>query len=86
VQECLATGRPMVVIPFGGDQVSNAHRVERLGVGLRMSATALSADTVRTAVETLSEARFVERAREIARALETYGGTPAAADAVLGFP
>jgi UDP:flavonoid glycosyltransferase YjiC (YdhE family) len=76
----------MVVIPFGGDQVANAHRVERLGVGVRMSATALSVDAVRAAVETLSEARFVERAREIARALQTYGGTRAAADAILGFP
>jgi MGT family glycosyltransferase len=86
VQECLATGRPMVVIPFGGDQVANASRVERLGVGVRMSATALSVDAVRAAVETLSEARFVERASEIARALEAYGGTRAAADAILGFP
>ena len=51
-----------------------------------MSATALSLDAVRTAVETLSEARFVERASEIARAVEAYGGTRAAADASLGFP
>jgi UDP:flavonoid glycosyltransferase YjiC (YdhE family) len=76
----------MVVIPFGGDQVANANRVERLGVGVRMSATALSLDAVRTAVETLSEARFVERAWEIARALKAYGGTRAAADSILGFP
>ncbi len=33
VQECLAAGRPMVVLPFGGDQHANAARITRLGVG-----------------------------------------------------
>jgi MGT family glycosyltransferase len=85
VQECLAAGRPMLVIPFGGDQVANAHRVERLGVGVRMSASKLSVDAVRSAVETLRESRIVERAGEIARSLEAYGGVRTASDAVLGM-
>jgi MGT family glycosyltransferase len=85
VQECLAAGRPMVVIPFGGDQVANAHRVERLGVGVRRSATTLSLDAVREAVETLRAASFRDRARDLARSLEAYGGVRAAADAVLGL-
>ena len=84
VQECLAAGRPMVVIPFGGDQFVNAHRVERLGVGVRMSASTLSVNAVRAALENLSESRVVERAQKLARSLGAYGGTPAAADAVLG--
>jgi MGT family glycosyltransferase len=83
VQECLAAGRPMVVIPFGGDQVANAHRVERLGVGVRMSAADLSVDAVRAAVDRLGDARVVDRANGLARALTNYGGVHAAADAVL---
>ncbi len=86
VQECLAAGRPMVVIPFGGDQVSNAHRVERLGVGVRMNAADLSVDAVRSAIESLADARIVARSTDFARALEAYRGVHAAADAVLGLP
>ena len=85
VQECLAAGRPMVVIPFGGDQVANAHRVERLGVGVRMNAAELSVDAVRSAVESLADARIVARSTDLARALEAYRGVHAAADAVLGI-
>jgi MGT family glycosyltransferase len=85
VQECLAAGRPMVVIPFGGDQLANAHRVERLGVGVRMNAADLSVDDVRAAVESLADARIVARSTDLARALEAYRGVHAAADAVLGL-
>ena len=86
VQECLAAGRPMVVIPFGGDQVANAHRVERLGVGVRMNAAELSVDAVRSAIESLADARIVAHSKDLARALEAYRGVHAAADAVLGLP
>ena len=86
VQECLAAGRPMVVIPFGGDQLANAHRVERLGAGVRMNAADLSVDAVKSAVESLADACVVARSMDLARALEAYGGARAAADAVLGLP
>jgi MGT family glycosyltransferase len=82
VQECLSAGRPMLVFPFGGDQVANAHRVERLGVGARMSAAALSMGAVDVAVRKLAEPSIVARASELARSLGRYGGTHAAADAV----
>ena len=85
VQECLAAGRPMVVIPFGGDQLANAHRVEQLGVGVRVSAADLLVDAVRSAVASLADARIVARSTDLARALEVYGGARAAADAVLGI-
>ncbi len=71
VQECLAAGRPMVVIPFGGDQRANAHRVERLAVGVRRGAADLPADAVRAAVEALSVPSVVERARHLARSKGT---------------
>ncbi|MGC4118577.1 MAG: glycosyltransferase [Myxococcales bacterium] len=50
VQECLASGRPLVVLPFGSDQHSNAQRVERLGVGRALDASRLAPEQVRDAV------------------------------------
>ncbi len=85
VQECLSTGRPMVVIPFGGDQLANAHRVERLGVGVRVDAGGLSTNSVRDAVALRTTEPVIARARELANALANYGGTRAAADAVLAL-
>ncbi len=85
VQECLAAGRPMAVVPFGGDQRANARRVERLGVGAHLPAEALSPELVREAVRGLLDAHVVERARGLARALSDHGGTSAAVDAILAF-
>lgn len=85
VQECLAAGRPMVVLPFGGDQIANAHRVERLGVGLRLEVRALSVEGARGALVRVSEPAFAERADALRVALSRYGGVSAAADAILGL-
>ena len=85
VQECLAAGRPMVVIPFGGDQRANAHRVERLGVGVRRSAAELSASSIAAALASLSAPEVRARAEQLARGLAGHGGAPAAADAVLAL-
>jgi MGT family glycosyltransferase len=85
VQECLAAGRPMVVVPFGGDQIANAQRVERLGVGVRLSAGALSAPAVRDALARLDAPSVGERATALCAALGRYGGASAAADAVLAL-
>ncbi|MEN9800185.1 MAG: hypothetical protein RL653_3882 [Pseudomonadota bacterium] len=85
VQECLAAGRPMVVLPFGGDQRANAHRVERLGVGVRLSADPVSPGAVRDALSAVTEPRTVERAQALAQALEGYGGAAAAAEEILAL-
>ena len=71
---------------FRGDQVANAHRVEQLGAGVRMNAANLSVDAVRSAVQSLGDARIVARSADFARALEAYRDLHAAADAVLGRP
>lgn len=85
VQECFAAGRPMVVVPFGGDQRANAHRVQRLGMGAHIAADALSEMAVRGALIRLSTPGVVQRARELARALKKYGGARAAADAIVAL-
>lgn len=83
VQECLAAGRPMVVLPFGGDQIANAARVERLGVGEGLDVDALTPARLRQAVE---RARLgAGRASTLAKALEGLDGAGDAAAAVLAL-
>lgn len=84
VQECLGAGRPMVVVPFGGDQAANARRVERLGVGVHLPPPSLSADTVRAALAGLFAPAVVARAAALSGALAGYAGVRAAVDAILG--
>lgn len=83
VQECLAAGRPMVVIPFGGDQLANARRVERLGAGVALMPSDLTAARVRDAVDRVRSAPFVERARALGADLAALDGTGLAASAIL---
>jgi MGT family glycosyltransferase len=85
VQECLAAGRPMVVLPFGGDQQANALRVERLGTGLRLRAESLESESVKVALERVMADDVVARARTLAESLHGYHGAAAAADAVLAL-
>ncbi|NTX51650.1 glycosyltransferase [Myxococcus sp. CA039A] len=83
VQEALAAGRPMVVIPFGGDQLANARRVERLGVGVAVLPSALDATSVASALSRLLEPAVTARARALAASLEGVDGTERAVRAVL---
>ncbi len=84
-QETLAAGRPMLVIPFGGDQLENARRVERLGVGVALLPSQLTSEAVRRAsARLLDERALVDRAREISAGLEGIDGTARAVEAILG--
>ncbi|MFM8825624.1 MAG: glycosyltransferase [Actinomycetota bacterium] len=83
VQESLAAGRPMVVIPFGGDQWANARRVERLGVGASIDPAALTSHTVRSALSRAREPESTAAAQALADSLARYGGTVSAADAIV---
>lgn len=83
VQECLAAGRPMVVVPFGGDQVANAQRVERLGVGVSLAAAHLTPEAIRRALSSISAPAVLERAGALSRALTSYGGASAAAQSIV---
>lgn len=85
VQECLAAGRPMVVIPFGGDQIDNAHRVERLGVGRCVRVEELSAASLARAIEEVSSAEHAARARELRAALSGRDGASEGAEAILAL-
>lgn len=75
VNESLAAGRPLVVLPVGGEQGDNASRVEYLGAGLRLDIARFSAAEIRRKVDRLlSEPSFVRRAQEVATVLGRLDG------------
>jgi MGT family glycosyltransferase len=84
-QETLAAGRPMMVVPFGGDQLENACRVQRLGVGVAVPPRKLSVASVREALDRLLfDARLQTRAREVSAALVGCDGVGRSVEAILG--
>ncbi|MBT8247914.1 MAG: glycosyltransferase, partial [Acidimicrobiia bacterium] len=75
-----AYGVPLVVVPFGRDQLEVARRVEHAGAGVRLSPKKLNAASLATAVR---DARALEiGAQRIANAFSEAGGDGAAADAL----
>ncbi|MBT8165504.1 MAG: glycosyltransferase [Acidimicrobiia bacterium] len=79
-QRALAYGVPLVIVPFGRDQLEVARRVEHAGAGVRLSPKKLNAASLATAVR---DARALEiGAQRIANAFSEAGGDGAAADAL----
>lgn len=79
-QRALARGLPVVVVPFGRDQLEVARRVEQAGAGVRLAPKRLNASTLASAV---SVAQALESgARRVAQAFSDAGGDGAAADTV----
>lgn len=77
-QRALAHGVPVVVIPFGRDQLEVARRVEQAHAGLMLPPTRLSPSSLSAAV---SAARGMRPGAErIAEAFAASGGPAAAAD------
>lgn len=71
--ETIAAGKPLIVVPFGGDQLENARRVEALGSGVAVMPDALSPGAISRAFDAALARR--DRARELARALDGVDGT-----------
>ncbi len=79
-QKALAAGIPVVVVPFGRDQLETARRVEVASAGVRLLPRRLTpdrlADAVRTAIDRRAGAQRVSRAYAVA------GGPTVAADTI----
>ena len=76
-QRALAHGVPVVVVPFGRDQLEVARRVEHAGAGTRLPPKKLSSARLTTAVrEAISREAGAQR---IADSFSESGGAPAAA-------
>ena len=80
--QAMRAGRPMLVMPFGGDQYDNAARVERLGIGRVIKRNKFSAARLAHELERLSEPNFHDRALEISNQLQRENGVLSACDAI----
>jgi MGT family glycosyltransferase len=77
-QKALAAGVPVVVVPFGRDQIEVARHVEVAGAGVRLPRAQLSPERLREAV---NKARgMTAGARRVAQGFHQAGGAQAAAD------
>jgi MGT family glycosyltransferase len=79
-QKALAAGVPVVVVPFGRDQLETARRVEFAGAGVRLSPRRLTPGRLAEAVRIAIGRRA--GARKVADAFGAAGGPAAAADAI----
>jgi MGT family glycosyltransferase len=84
VQECLAAGRPMVVLPFGGDQHANAARVTRLGAGVALDAASFTPAQLGAAVQTAWRQCAATAAR-LGAVVAQADGAAHGADAILAL-
>jgi MGT family glycosyltransferase len=79
-QKALAAEIPVVVVPFGRDQLETAQRVEVAGAGVRLSPRGLTPERLAEAVRTALGRR--DGARRVSRAYRAAGGFAAAADGI----
>ncbi len=79
-QKALANGVPVVVVPFGRDQMETARRVEAVRAGVRLSPRRLTPARLLAAVNNAIAMR--PGAERVRRAFATAGGPAAAADAL----
>ena len=78
-QRALAHGVPVVVVPFGRDQLEVARRVEHARAGVRLMPRRLNRASLTAAVARAETLR--DGAQRVANAFANAGGCPAATDA-----
>jgi MGT family glycosyltransferase len=79
-QKALAAEVPVVVVPFGRDQMETARRVELADAGVRLSPRRLTAERLTGAVHAAIDRR--PGAQRVSRAFADAGGPTAAAEAI----
>ena len=78
----LASGRPMLIVPFAHDQGDNAVRAARLGVARVLFPSQYSQGAVRKHLEALLTADIQARARTVGEAIRAERGAASAAAAL----
>lgn len=76
-QRALSRGVPVVVVPYGRDQLEVARRVEHAGVGVTLKPSRLNARSLAAAVATARS--MTDNAQRLARSFAEAGGATAAA-------
>ena len=84
VNEALAAGRPLIVLPIGGEQGDNASRIHYLGVGRQVDTQQFSAEQLRAVVEEIRAVpSFRERAETVRQVIAASNG-PVTASRCVG--
>lgn len=83
INEALITGKPLLVMPLGGEQGDNASRVQYLGVGLRLDLHHFSEKQLLEAVEKIRVTPAYEvRASTIRQSLQATDGVQTASHCI----
>jgi len=81
--QALRAGKPMLVMPFGGDQYDNGARVVRLGVGRRIMRNRYTAKHAAIELKQLFDnPSYRKRAEELCRPVQAENGARVARDAL----
>ena len=80
VVESLYNGVPIVVIPFFGDQVGSAARVQAAGAGVYLHLSGISAAAVRESVERIRNGEYRKEAAKMRKIFLHAGGVDKASD------
>ena len=83
--EALRAGTPLVLVPFGGEQVSNAQRAQSLGVATWLRVDALHAEQVERAVRSALEPSRKQASRALAARLPEGDGAVRVVEALLNL-
>ena len=82
VTEALFYAVPLIVIPFGMDQLSTATRVEHFGAGIVLDKDSLSSGDIAQAIETVRGEDYKNGAERIQKTFLLAGGVDRAAELV----
>jgi rhamnosyltransferase subunit B len=80
--QALRSGRPMLVVPHGHDQLDNAYRVTKLGVARTLHPRRYRAERVARELEQLLRDDYRPRAEAVAASVRSEGGAAAAAESL----
>ncbi len=82
--QAMGAGKPQLVVPHMGDQNDHAHRITRMGAGLRVTRRGFTVSrATRLITELLREPSYRTIAERIARAMAQEHGADVAADAIV---
>ena len=82
LHQAMASGRPMLVVPYSHDQPDNAARASRLGIARTLYPREYTVDRVARELRTVLDARYAERAALVADAMRAENGAQEAAAAI----
>ena len=82
VSEALYNGVPIIVLPYGGDQGSNADRVQSQGLGIRLDLQTVTKERIKQSIEQIDSEDYHEKAKSVRKMFIHAGGAERAANLV----